>query len=139
MPSLKLPSVPNKKQVYFSEICALLHSCILGLGGRGRGGRDGTGGHRTHKLTFHDKTVAEQMCDMSHLVCHWLSFVTLTGSGSVWGLPGGSEDVRERGRSPERLLLAAAPQPIQTRPHALPPTVQSQRERSRRQLCQRFT
>lgn len=89
--------------------------------------------HRTSvsgedKLTFHDKTVVEQVWD---LVCLWLSLGTFAGSGCFWDLPGGSGDVRGRGKSPEGLSLpvlgqpAAAPQPIHIGPNALPPTADS--------------
>lgn len=67
------------------------------------------------------------MRDLSDLVCLWLSSVTFAGSGHFWDFPSSSEGVRGRGESPERLLLpalgqlAADPQPIQIRLHALPP------------------
>ena len=117
MPSLQLSTVHNKKlSPILRNLCiiALLHHRTFILG--------------VDKLTFHDKTVVEPMCDLSDLVCLWLSSGTFAGSGCFWDLPSGSEDVTERGKSPECLLLpalgrlAAAPQPIQIRLNALPPT-----------------
>lgn len=67
------------------------------------------------------------MRDLSELVCLWLSSVTFAGCGRFWDFPSSSEGVRGRARSPEQLSLpalgqlAAAPQPIQIRLHALPP------------------
>lgn len=117
MPSLQLPAVHNRKlSLLLRNLCiiAFLHHRTFILG--------------EDKLTFHDKTVVEQMCGSSDLVCLWLPSVTFAGSGCFWDLPSGSEDVRERGKSPEWLLLPAlgqlpaAPQRTQTRPNALPPT-----------------